>query len=500
MTFSIMLVRGVQMKVAELLTNHEFDIIQGSLQQEVSSLAFDSRQVKEGSMFFCIRGFQTDGHLYIQQAIEHGAAAIMLETMADVPEHITVVKVVDTRKYLPIAAAAFYGHPSQHLDLIGVTGTNGKTTITYLLKEIMKQAKIKNGLMGTISNWIGDKCIETKRTTPESTDFQHLLKQMLQQNIEACVMEVSSHSLSLHRVDHTKFHTGVFTNLTADHLDFHPTMEDYYQSKRKLFLMTSRYNVINGDDPYGKRLIDEMTFSKQKLISYGIDGAWDLRATELQLNSRGVRFRAIGLGMDQFFSLGIPGRFSVYNAIATIAAARSLDIEPDIIKKALASVTGVPGRLERVPDIQSFSVIVDYAHTPDALENVLNTIKQITDGRLITVFGCGGDRDTKKRPIMGRVSGTYSDYTILTSDNPRSENPQHILCMVEEGVNETGADYCVIENRREAIRLAMKTGKPGDVVIIAGKGHETTQTIGHITTHFDDREVAREVAREEGIQ
>jgi len=314
-----------------------------------------------------------------------------------------------------------------------------------------------------------------------------------------CVMEVSSHSLALHRVDHTTFHTGVFTNLTEDHLDFHPSMEDYYQNKKKLFSMT-KFNVINGDDPYGQRLLNELTAEGFDVASYSIDNTGDLHASEVTLSPKGVDFKVVGMGMNHVIKLSIPGRFSVYNALAAIGVSRLMGIDPKIICDALENVSGVPGRLETIHEVRSFSVIVDYAHTPDALENVLNTIRNFTEGRVITVFGCGGDRDMKKRPLMGEVAGRLSDFSIITSDNPRSEDPYSIINMIEQGMTKTQTEYLVIENRREAIREAMKLAKPNDVILIAGKGHETTQTVGHVTMHFDDREIVRDLVREEGIQ
>lgn len=487
------------MRLKDLLHQQKYELLQGSLEEEITSLEFDSRQVKKGSLFFCIKGYQTDGHLYIQQAVDLGAAAVILEDEWEVPQQVTVVRVDNSRRYLPFAASLFYGNPSEKLRLVGITGTNGKTTITYLLRAIMNQAQINNGLIGTIRNWIGETAVETKRTTPESTDFQHLLKRMTDGNVQICVMEVSSHSLALHRVDYTKFETGVFTNLTEDHLDFHPSMEDYYQSKKQLFLM-AHDNVINNDDPYGKRLLDELNKEGISTISYGIDGFCDLRATNIQLNTMGVLFRVEGSEMNHDIRLNIPGKFSIYNALAAIGAARSIGIDPKIISEALGKVSGVPGRLERILEVQGFGVIVDYAHTPDALKNVLDTIRDFAEGRVITVFGCGGDRDMEKRPLMGEVAGRQSDFSIITSDNPRSEDPHTIISMIEEGVIKAEADYRVIENRREAIREALLMSKPKDVVLIAGKGHETTQTVGHVTMHFDDRETVRELAREEGIQ
>ncbi|MDW7671277.1 MAG: UDP-N-acetylmuramoyl-L-alanyl-D-glutamate--2,6-diaminopimelate ligase [Bacillota bacterium] len=486
------------MKLKHLFNELDIQLMQGSLDQEISALVYDSRQVKPGSLFACIKGFQTDGHLYIRQALDLGAVALMIEDDVELPEGVPVIKVRNARQALPVIAAAFNGNPAEKLDLIGVTGTNGKTTVTYLLKMIINQAGIKSGLIGTISNWIGDEPIETIRTTPESVDFQRLLNRMVIEKVSTCVMEVSSHSLALYRVDHTRFHTGVFTNLTEDHLDFHPTMENYYQQKKRLFYLTEHMNLINKDDPYGARLINDLRADGVDSVSYGFEGSCDLMAKDLQLSTKGSTFHVTGLGMNHSVALHIPGRFSVYNALGAIGAARSMNIDPGIICEALLKVKGVPGRLERVQEIESLSLIVDYAHTPDALKNVLQTIRQFASGRVITVFGCGGDRDRKKRPLMGAVSGQYSEFSIITSDNPRSEDPLSIIHSIEEGIVSVGGSYEIIENRREAIRRALCIAKPDDVVLIAGKGHETTQTIGHRTMHFDDREVARELAREEG--
>jgi UDP-N-acetylmuramoyl-L-alanyl-D-glutamate--2,6-diaminopimelate ligase len=486
------------MKLSELLNKQSVNLMQGTYDQEITSLDYDSRLVKPGSLFVCIKGYKTDGHLFIRQAVANGAAAVLMENLEEIPGHVTVIKTADTRKTLPALAAAFYGNPSKELDLIGITGTNGKTTTTYLLKEILEHAGIKTGLMGTISNWIGDKEVKTIRTTPESVDFQCLLRNMVDQDVKACVMEVSSHSLTLNRVNYAHFHTGVFTNLTEDHLDFHRDMDDYRQEKQKLFYMTHKMNLINVDDPHGQLIAKRLNKDGISYAGYGIDKAGDLTAEETALSILGVSFKAVGLGMNHHIKLQIPGRFTVYNALAAIGAARSLDISPEVIQEALSNVTGVPGRLERIPEITDFSVMVDYAHTPDALENVLKTIRQFAEGRVITVFGCGGDRDQNKRPIMGEISGNLSDLSIITSDNPRSEDPDTILKMIEAGITATSGPYEVIESRQAAIRRAICLAQKGDVVLIAGKGHEKTQTIGQMTIHFDDLEIAREIAREEG--
>ena len=486
------------MKLSELLKNVPHKILQGSSECEISSVIYDSRQAKPGSLFICVKGYQTDGHLYISQAVDLGASAIVVEEPQQINDKAVVVQVTDTRGTMPAIAAAFYGHPSHKLKLIGVTGTNGKTTVTYMIKAILDLAGYKTGLLGTISNWIGNEPLGTIRATPESVDFQQLLSRMANQKVDVCVMEVSSHSLALQRVDHTLFHTGTFTNLSEDHLDFHPTMDAYFEEKLKLFYMTKNGNLINADDAYGKKMSRKLKADGIECLCYGIEEENDLIASDIQLSIQGVTFKATGLGMNHSIVLGIPGRFTIYNALAAIGTARILNIDPAIIVQALKSMAGVPGRLERVQHIDDFSVIVDYAHTPDALENVLETIQQFANKRVITVFGCGGDRDQKKRPIMGEIAGKMSDLSIVTSDNPRSEEPASILRMIEAGIKRTEGQYTVIENRKEAIRYAIQVAEPGDVVLIAGKGHETTQTIGHVTTHFDDREIAFQIAKEEG--
>lgn len=488
---------GITVKLSELLKGVEHEVLHYECDTEVTSVTYDSRKVITGGVFVCIPGFKADGHEFIEEAILNGGKTLIVEKAVGFYKDVTIIKVEDARETMSKMASTFYGNPSHKMDLIGVTGTNGKTTITYLLKEILEEAYQSVGLIGTISNWIGNKEIPAERTTPESPDFQCLLKNMVEDDLDTCVMEVSSHSLSLHRVSESTFQVGIFTNLTEDHLDFHPTIEHYYESKKKLFTMTQKANVINADDPYGVRLIQELKKLEVPVITYGMNLMCTLRATDISMDFKGVRFTAVGMGMNHRIRFPIPGKFSVYNALATIAAARSMGIEQEILVRALEKTNGIPGRFQRINEITAFGVIVDYAHTTDALENVLEAIRQFAEKKVISVFGCGGDRDSGKRSKMGAVSGKLSDYTILTSDNPRSENPYHILRMIEEGIKVTQGDYEIIENRREAIRKAISLAEKGDVVLIAGKGHETTQTIENNTEYFNDYEVAIEVAREE---
>ncbi|SDY42028.1 UDP-N-acetylmuramoyl-L-alanyl-D-glutamate--2,6-diaminopimelate ligase [Tindallia californiensis] len=487
------------MRLQDMLFNIEFEILQQSHEEEITHIAYDSRKVVPGSLFICISGMETDGHQFANEAIRKGAIALVVEKAVPKVQGVTMIRVNDSRKAMAVIAAAFYGNPSSELDMIGVTGTNGKTTVTYMLKNIFEQARCKTGVIGTISNWIGEQELESVRTTPESPDFQLLLKKMVQEHVNKCIMEVSSHSLCLQRVYATKFQIGIFTNLTEDHMDFHPTPEHYYQSKKKLFHMTEKANLINIDDSFGWRLTEELTHSEVPFFTYGIERKADLKASNIVMDYRGVCFEVQGMGMNNFISLPIAGKFSVYNALAAIGTARIMEVSPKEIVDALENMGGVPGRFQRIKEIAEFGIIIDYAHTADALMNVLESIKGFSEKRVITVFGCGGDRDKSKRPKMGEVSGKYSDYTIITSDNPRSENPDEILQSIEVGINKVHGSYEKIENRREAIKRAISIAKKGDVILIAGKGHEKTQTVGSKTVSFDDYEVALEAAREENV-
>ncbi|RQD66908.1 MAG: UDP-N-acetylmuramoyl-L-alanyl-D-glutamate--2,6-diaminopimelate ligase [Tindallia sp. MSAO_Bac2] len=489
------------MKQKELLGNIEHVIRQQCHDDDIKQIVYDSRKATPDSLFVCVPGEKVDGHDYAKEAITNGAKTLVVEKTVELYSGINIIKVNSARQAMAQIASKFYGNPSAKLNVIGVTGTNGKTTITYLLRNIFEASQQKTGVIGTINNWVGNEKITTERTTPEAPDFQQLLKTMLAEGVKTCLMEVSSHSLSLNRVDATSFQVGLFTNLTEDHLDFHPDMEHYYKAKKKLFAMTRKANVINADDPFGARMIKELESNEMTTISYGITegGNLDLRAMDITMDFKGVHFIAKGLGMNHSISLPIPGKFSIYNALAAIAASRVMDIPQNNIVNALEKTKGIPGRFQRIDEFKDFGVIIDYAHTKDALENVLKSIRQFAGGRIITVFGCGGDRDTGKRSKMGKASGELSDYSILTSDNPRSEDPNNILQMIESGVKSTGGKYAIIENRKEAIRKAILMADKNDIILIAGKGHETTQTIGDKTDHFDDYEVALDVAREEKI-
>ncbi|AOY77433.1 UDP-N-acetylmuramoyl-L-alanyl-D-glutamate--2,6-diaminopimelate ligase [Clostridium formicaceticum] len=486
------------MLLTELLKGMVIEEIVGNDKINIDDIGYDSRNLKKNSLFLCIKGFKTDGHLYIKDAIRRGATAVMVERTVEV-EGVTVIRVKDTRKAMAAIASRFYGHPSRSLNLIGVTGTNGKTSTTYMIKKILETCGKKTGLIGTISNWIGEEKMDASRTTPEALDLQRLFKNMLEVEADSCVMEVSSHSLELQRVEECEFKVGVFTNLTPEHLDFHKTLEDYRNAKKKLFYKTSLCNVINIDDLDGRKIAEEMKDLSTPLLTYGIREQAEITARNIVMTMTSVSFDLITPKYTEKIELNIPGMFTVYNGLAAIAACYSMNIDIKNIKKGLKNLRGVAGRLEAVEEFKDFAVIVDYAHTPDALENVLKSVKDFTNNKLITVFGCGGDRDQTKRPVMGEIAGIYSDLTIITSDNPRTEDSMKILKMIEEGMNKTKGKYHVIEDRREAIVFALKSATKGDIILIAGKGHETYQIIGDSVFEFDDRKVALEIAKEDGI-
>lgn len=479
------------MLLSTLLEAVDVISIHGIPEINIEGICYDSRQALPGTLFVAVKGYQTDGHRYIGNAAAAGAVAVVLENDVAVPEGVTVIKVADSRKALALLADRFYGQPSRQLTMVGVTGTNGKTTTTHLMAAIWRQAGIKPGVIGTIHNLIGEKILPVTNTTPESLDLQKLLAQMVEKGVKGVAMEVSSHALALNRVAGVAYDLAVFTNITQDHLDFHGTMEEYLAAKAKLFAMDIKVAVINGDDPAADHLIK---VSRGKVYTYAIDREADVKAKDIEVSARGVSFTASGPWGEHKLSLKLTGRFNVYNTLAAYTAGMALGLPGADVKAALENVTGVAGRFELVDQGQDFAVIVDYAHTPDGLENILTTARQITGGRLITVFGCGGDRDRTKRPIMGEIAAKYSDLAVVTSDNPRTEDPARIIEDVVEGVTRIASpeNYLVIQDRRAAINRAIEIAREGDVVVIAGKGHEDYQIIGTTKYPFDDRLVAKE--------
>lgn len=478
--------------------------IYGDQNRLIADITHDSRQSGEGILFVCIPGAHVDGHDFASQAAGNGAVAILAERKLDLPAEVTQVIVPDVKVAMQSLVPYFYDYPGQKLRMIGVTGTNGKTTITYLLRSILRNSGYKVGLIGTIQIMIEDDVLPIHNTTPDVIDLQKTLAKMRESGITHVIMEVSSHALAQQRVAGCEFDTAVFTNLTQDHLDYHKTMENYALAKALLFdnvsastaVKQNKAAVINMDDEAGKLMLAHSQCSI--ITTYGIDYAGDLRATAIDVKPKGVSFNISGEFGSLTLNLKITGIFNVYNVMGAVGAALAEGISPSVIKQALEASASVPGRFELVDCQQNFAVIVDYAHTPDGLENILKTARQITSKRIITVFGCGGDRDRTKRPIMGRIAAELSDVVIATSDNPRSEDPEFILSQVEAGVLPalTGdKQHEKITDRRQAIERAIKIAKSGDTVVIAGKGHENYQILKEKTIHFDDKEVASEAIR-----
>jgi len=471
---------------------------------EISSLAYDNRRVEPGTLFFCVPGFTRDGHDFASDAVAHGAAALVVERPLGlgVPE----VVVPSVRMAMGPAAACFYGDPTGELDVIGITGTNGKTTTAFVVRALLEAAGRQCGLLGTVTSFVGGVERSVERTTAEAIDLQRDFRAMLDGGDVACAMEVSSHALVLGRADGVRFAVGVFTNLTQDHLDFHETMEEYFQAKRRLFLPTGeeqwtppRTAVLNADDSYGRRLADELRAAGHPPVTFAIDCDATYRATELASGFAGSSFTALTPDGPMALTTPLPGRFNVSNVLGAVAAVRALGVEWEAIVGALPDIGRVPGRFEPVDEGQPFAVLVDYAHTPDSLENVLCAARPLTRGQLWCVFGCGGDRDRGKRPLMGEIAARLADRTLVTSDNPRSEPPDAIVEEILAGVPQEARRVGRVEvevDRRAAISQALGDAREGDVVVIAGKGHEQGQELANgEKLPFDDVTVAREALR-----
>ena len=483
---------AVTMKLKELLKGLEILSANVDLELEIRNVSYDSRATKSGDLFVAMIGFATDGHAYIGKAMAAGAAAVLCQNL---PEgEVPYVQVADSRRALAVVGANFFGHPAEDMTMVAVTGTNGKTTTTYLLKAILEQVLgAKVGLIGTNQNMIGDEVIPTERTTPESFEVQKLFAQMRDAGCSHVVMEVSSHALYLDRVYGVPYAVGIFTNLTQDHLDFHETMEAYCDAKAILF-RTCGTGVCNADDSWTARLLKDATC---KQFFYGRDAKADLRAEDIVLESDHVAFTAVTETERLPIRVNIPGGFMVYNTLDVLGAALALGISLEQSAAVLAGVSPVKGRVEVVPTPGTdYTVLIDYAHTPDGLENVLSSVRGFCKGRLISVFGCGGDRDPIKRPIMGKIGAELSDIAIITSDNPRTEDPEAIIADITPGADQAGKAYEVVVDRREAIRHAMEIAKKDDIIVLAGKGHETYQEIMGVKHHMDEREIVAEILEE----
>ncbi|MBQ3423317.1 MAG: UDP-N-acetylmuramoyl-L-alanyl-D-glutamate--2,6-diaminopimelate ligase, partial [Romboutsia sp.] len=474
------------MLLQDILKNVSVLDSKGSLDIDISNIQYDSRKVEKNSLFICIKGFNVDGHKFINSAIEKGATAFLIEDDIDTHyiEGITFIKVNNTRKTMATISCNFNNNPSQNeLSILGVTGTNGKTSITTFLREILNSNGDKSGLVGTIAINTGDRVIESKSTTPESLELQGYFREMIDSDCKYCAMEVSSHSLDLNRVDNTEFKIGVFTNLTPDHLDYHKNLDEYRKAKEKLFYKTTVANIINIDDIGGVCIYENIKNIDTPCYTYAIDKDADFMAKDVILTSSGVQYTLVTPTCSTEVFVPVPGKFTVYNTLAVIATCYLLNIPMDTIVSSLKNTHGVSGRFESIKNNKDITVIVDYAHTPDALENVLTTIKGFAQNDIITVFGCGGDRDSSKRPMMGKISQDLSDYTIITNDNPRTENPQNIINDILDGLDKENNNYVVIEDRELAIKHAIEYAKKGDVVLIAVKGHENYQILGTTKHH-----------------
>ena len=488
------------MELKRLLVGLENLKLKGDLELDVKGIESNSKNVKEGYLFIAIKGFSVDGHKYISNAIENGAIAVMVEKGCDIkslniPNNVAIIMAENTREALAICSSNFYGNPSQKFKLIGVTGTKGKTTTTFMIKEILEKAGKNVGLIGTIATYInGKKLKDSDRTTPESLELQQLFNKMVEEKVEYVVMEVSSQSLKLHRVDGCDFDVVLFTNFSEDHISEkeHPDMQDYFNSKIKLFEMC-KTGFVNTDDLHGAKI--PKMFKENDIKTYGIDNFANLTAKDITITNSYVDFKVKITDRNERIKVGIPGRFSVYNSLAAISVAKKFGISPEIIKEALLEVR-VPGRSELVNNKLDLPIMIDYAHSPESLQNILQAVKSYTRGRVISVFGCGGDRDTTKRPIMGEISGRIADLTIITSDNPRTEDPEKIVSQIEEGIKKTKGNYKVIVDRTEAIKEAIKTANKRDIIVLAGKGHEPYQEINGVKHPYDERIIVNELIEE----
>ena len=480
------------MNLKDILTGLDYEVVQGTIDVEINKVNYDSRKVSENDLFVCVKGYATDGHKYADKAVLSGAKVIVVQDDIDLNnDKVVIIKCNDTRKALAVMGANYYANPADKMKIIGITGTNGKTTTAFMIKDILESAGKKVGLIGTIANYVCGEKIHTERTTPESLELQELFAYMVDKGAQYCVMEVSSHSLALDRVYGIEFECGIFTNLTRDHLDFHKTFENYYAAKFKLFERSS-IKLINIDDTYGMQVLNDCKkLSPGNLYSFSVKKESDYRAYDEVMGSRNIEFK-VKLDKEEDFILGIPGEYNIYNALGAIGVCHKLGISIDAIRNGIENAV-VPGRCERVGKEFNlpYEIIIDYAHTPDGLENILKTAKAFTKGKLIAIFGCGGDRDKVKRPQMGKIGIDIADIAVITSDNPRSEEPMSIIDDIKAGLDKD--NYIIIENRHDAIKKAIEIAEEGDVIVIAGKGHETYQILKDKTIHFDEREVVKEI-------
>ncbi len=486
------------MELKNILSTLEGLKVKGDLNIDISNIDSDSRNIKENGLFVAIKGFDVDGHNYIKEAIKRGAVAVIASIDADkkllkeIMDKVTLILAPDTRLALAICACNFYNNPSRKFKLVGITGTKGKTTTSFMVKRILEKAGKKVGLVGTIATYIGDEKLEdSDRTTPESIKLQQLFSRMARENCEVVIMEVSSQSLKLHRVAGCDFDIGVFTNFSEDHISAkeHPDMKDYFESKLKLFDMC-KIGFVNSDDLQTAKI--PRLLPDKNISTYGIDNYCNLLAKDITITNSFVDYKVKIGTRNERIKIDIPGRFSVYNSLAAIAITTKLGCGAEEIKEALLDLK-VPGRSELVENKKELTIMIDYAHSPESLENILSAVKSYTKGRVISLFGCGGDRDSGKRPLMGEISGKIADFTIITSDNPRTEEPEKIVKQIEEGMKKTKGKYICIVDRIEAIKYAIKMANKNDIIVLAGKGHEPYQEINGVKHPFDERIIVNDI-------
>jgi UDP-N-acetylmuramoyl-L-alanyl-D-glutamate--2,6-diaminopimelate ligase len=484
----------MKMSLEALLTNIPITALTGNPQSEISGICHDSRRVEEGFLFVAVRGCNADGTLFVRDAIERGAVAVASEESLRLHPECAALRVDDARRFLAEASRVFFHDPPSRLTLVGITGTNGKTTTSYLIDSILSEAGRVSCLVGTLGMKTARMSFSSNLTSPEAPDLMKFLRAALDQGCTHGVLEVSSHALTMKRVYGTKISVGVFSNLTPEHLDFHEDMEDYYLAKRLLFAREGENHpdraVINVDDRYGRRLVSEVCCP---VVRFGIESEADVRLIDRRGLADRIELRILTPQGEMVLETHLIGRANIYNILAAVGTAVSLGIDTRSIQRGIKSMARIPGRLERIDEGQPFGVLVDYAHTPHALEVLLTAAAELPHGKLITVFGCGGGRDRKKRPMMGEIAARLSDFVIVTSDNPRTEDPTRILAEVEPGLTKQGAEYRLVADRREAITLALSMARSGDMIVIAGKGHEEYQIIGNQSFPFDDRAIAREL-------
>lgn len=495
------------MLLSNLTKNITYKLLQGHLNKQIQSITYDSREVKKNSLFIAISGFTVDGHNYALQAIEKGATALIVEKelAIEIPDQITVLKVASTRKALASISASYYNHPSQKLNVIGITGTNGKTSISYFLKSIYEKANQSVGIIGTIGLHVNDQIIREKTstpTTPESVDLQKILDSMVNMHVDTCIMEVSSHALQLSRVDQTIFQTGIFTNLSADHLEMHKTMDNYFLAKSELFTKTNQFNIVNIDDPYGKKLIDLCRKNQAKTLTYGIHQKADIKALNIQYTLKGTTF-TVQTPKEQYkVFVHLPGEIYVYNSLAAIATAYANNIPTRTIQEGISSVENIDGRFEIVYEKEDFKVIIDFAHTEEALKQALQTLRPFVKGRLILVFGVYADMSKSgqmKRRNMGKVAAQFADYSVVTLDNPKYFDQNQIMKEITEAIQQNNGKYEAIFDRKQAIETAIRLSNQNDIILITGKGHETSQNIQGKEIPINEKEIALHALTEKVI-